>query len=195
MDNALCGGGGQTLTGNALKSVKAAIFMGDPHNRAGLPYNVGTCKAQGVSLLCLPSKSLTNDDISVCRPSSGLPVLSRQHQHHQVVLRLCRPLLLQRQRRQLAPAVRQQVRLPGFGLHQDQGHCLDIWSFRFMKLQCALCTEQRSLYILNITQFHNTKIHVALGVSNALNASRLWRDESVLPVPKCSWSPAFELQV
>lgn len=49
MDNALCGGAGATLTGNALKAVKAAIFMGDPHNRAGLPYNVGTCTAQGVS--------------------------------------------------------------------------------------------------------------------------------------------------
>ncbi|KAF2689774.1 carbohydrate esterase family 5 protein [Lentithecium fluviatile CBS 122367] len=46
-DNALCGGAGATLTGAALAAVKAAIFMGDPHNRAGLPYNVGTCKAQG----------------------------------------------------------------------------------------------------------------------------------------------------
>lgn len=49
MDNALCGGAGATLTGNALNAVKAAIFMGDPHNRAGLPYNVGTCTTQGVS--------------------------------------------------------------------------------------------------------------------------------------------------
>ena len=49
MDNALCGGAGATLTGAALASVKAAIFMGDPHNIRGLPYNVGTCQAQGVS--------------------------------------------------------------------------------------------------------------------------------------------------
>ncbi|KAF3052734.1 carbohydrate esterase [Didymella keratinophila] len=47
MDNAICGGSGSTLTGNALNAVKAAIFMGDPHNRAGLPYNVGTCAAGG----------------------------------------------------------------------------------------------------------------------------------------------------
>jgi len=47
MDNAICGGSGSTLTGNALNAVKAAIFMGDPHNRNGLPYNVGTCQAQG----------------------------------------------------------------------------------------------------------------------------------------------------
>jgi len=49
MDNAMCGGAGATLTGAALDAVKAAIFMGDPHNVAGLAYNVGTCKAQGVS--------------------------------------------------------------------------------------------------------------------------------------------------
>ncbi|KAF2263189.1 cutinase [Lojkania enalia] len=47
MDNALCGGAGATLTGAAMDAVKAAIFMGDPHNRVGLPYNVGTCQAQG----------------------------------------------------------------------------------------------------------------------------------------------------
>ncbi|KAK3290362.1 cutinase [Chaetomium fimeti] len=47
MDNALCGGAGATLTGEPLAAVKAAIFMGDPHNVVGLPYNVGTCQAQG----------------------------------------------------------------------------------------------------------------------------------------------------
>jgi len=52
MDNALCGGSGATLSGNALASVKAAIFMGDPHNVAGLPYNVGTCRNKGVSYSC-----------------------------------------------------------------------------------------------------------------------------------------------
>jgi acetylxylan esterase len=49
MDNAFCGGSGATLTGTALAAVKAAIFMGDPHNVNGLSYNVGTCKAGGVS--------------------------------------------------------------------------------------------------------------------------------------------------
>ncbi|KAJ4368774.1 hypothetical protein N0V83_005856 [Neocucurbitaria cava] len=47
MDNAICGGSGSTLTGAALAAVKAAIFMGDPHNVNGLSYNVGTCKAGG----------------------------------------------------------------------------------------------------------------------------------------------------
>ncbi|KAK4142200.1 Acetylxylan esterase [Dichotomopilus funicola] len=47
VDNALCGGSGSTLTGAALDAVKAAVFMGDPHNNVGLPYNVGTCQAGG----------------------------------------------------------------------------------------------------------------------------------------------------
>lgn len=67
MDNALCGGSGSTLTGNALKAVKAAIFMGDPHNRAGLPYNVGTCAAGGVCI----SQSI--DESCTDRPCSSLP--------------------------------------------------------------------------------------------------------------------------
>jgi acetylxylan esterase len=57
MDNALCGGAGATLTGAALASVKAAIFMGDPHNIRGLPYNVGTCQAQGVSFFAFLTSS------------------------------------------------------------------------------------------------------------------------------------------
>ncbi|QDS71796.1 hypothetical protein FKW77_009429 [Venturia effusa] len=47
MDNAVCGGSGGQLSGAALEAVKAAVFMGDPHNVAGLPYNVGTCKLGG----------------------------------------------------------------------------------------------------------------------------------------------------
>jgi acetylxylan esterase len=57
MDAALCGGGvpnqGVTdtsvrLSSSAVNMVKAAIFMGDPLFRAGLPYDVGTCGAGGV---------------------------------------------------------------------------------------------------------------------------------------------------
>jgi len=55
-DNALCGGGDPNngvsssavpLTAAAVAAVKAAIFMGDPRYIKGLPYNVGTCQAQG----------------------------------------------------------------------------------------------------------------------------------------------------
>ncbi|KAL5357700.1 cutinase-domain-containing protein [Aspergillus floccosus] len=56
MDAALCGGGvpnqGITntavrLSSSAVNMVKAAIFMGEPLFRAGLPYSVGTCSAGG----------------------------------------------------------------------------------------------------------------------------------------------------
>ncbi|KAI0858208.1 cutinase-domain-containing protein [Xylaria cubensis] len=62
VDNAMCGGSGATLTGNALAAVKVAIFMGDPHNIAGLPYNVGTCTAGGFAarpsgFKCSPANS------------------------------------------------------------------------------------------------------------------------------------------
>lgn len=58
MDNALCGGEDSgagisntavPISASAVNMIKAAIFMGDPRYRAGLPYNVGTCSAQGVS--------------------------------------------------------------------------------------------------------------------------------------------------
>jgi hypothetical protein len=71
MDNALCGGAGATLTGNALSAVKAAIFMGDPHNRNGLPYNVGTCKAQGVSIHTIETAATFQTN----KQNSLLPVL------------------------------------------------------------------------------------------------------------------------
>jgi acetylxylan esterase len=52
MDDAFCGGGdnsGGGLSSGSMKMIKAAIFMGDPRHIPGLPYNVGTCKASGVS--------------------------------------------------------------------------------------------------------------------------------------------------
>ncbi|KAK0624321.1 cutinase-domain-containing protein [Immersiella caudata] len=56
MDNAVCGGpdSGSGITSStvpinasALNMVKAAILMGSPRYVRGLPYNVGTCTAQG----------------------------------------------------------------------------------------------------------------------------------------------------
>ncbi|KAL4862659.1 hypothetical protein BDV12DRAFT_178518, partial [Aspergillus spectabilis] len=56
LDATLCGGGvpieGITnatvpLTSSAVDMVRAAIFMGEPLFRAGLPYSVGTCAAGG----------------------------------------------------------------------------------------------------------------------------------------------------
>ncbi|KAL7784153.1 carbohydrate esterase family 5 protein [Trichoderma ceciliae] len=56
MDNALCGGGDPSqgypntavpLSAGSVSAIRAAIFMGDPRYVRGLPYNVGTCAAQG----------------------------------------------------------------------------------------------------------------------------------------------------
>lgn len=51
MDNAVCGGDDNKvgLSDAALKMTKAVILMGDPRHIAGLPYNVGSCQASGVS--------------------------------------------------------------------------------------------------------------------------------------------------
>ncbi|KAF1836879.1 cutinase [Decorospora gaudefroyi] len=86
IDNALCGGSGATINGAALAAVKAAIFMGDPHNRAGLPYNVGTCRAQGFAarpagFTCSPASS----DIiqSYCDSQDPYCCNGNSQQHHQ----------------------------------------------------------------------------------------------------------------
>lgn len=56
-DTVLCGNGDPkqsvSSTGSiAGYNIKAAIFMGDPRYETGAPYNVGTCKAGGVSWNC-----------------------------------------------------------------------------------------------------------------------------------------------
>lgn len=64
MDDALCGGGDPgngvpstavTLSASAVNMVAAAIFMGDPRYIAGLAYEVGTCRAGGVSFSLRPT--------------------------------------------------------------------------------------------------------------------------------------------
>lgn len=58
MDDALCGGGDPDegisntavpLSTSAVNMIAGAIFMGDPRFVAGLSYEVGSCKAGGVS--------------------------------------------------------------------------------------------------------------------------------------------------
>jgi hypothetical protein len=55
---------------------------------------------------------------SVRRPSPRFPVLASQSVHHQVVLRLLGPVLLQRQQPKHAPGLRQRVRLASSRFHQ-----------------------------------------------------------------------------
>lgn len=42
------------LSSAAVSQIKAAIFMGDPRFVSGLSYEVGTCKAGGVSTIFSP---------------------------------------------------------------------------------------------------------------------------------------------
>ena len=58
MDDAFCGGGDSNeglsntaveIQASAVNMIAAAIFMGDPRYIYGLSYEVGTCRAQGVS--------------------------------------------------------------------------------------------------------------------------------------------------
>src|SRR5262249_42632042 len=60
-------------------AVKAAIFMGDPHNIQGLSYNVGTCTAGGVSrdsvvLFCCWSRDAGHGVESECGAICGAEV-------------------------------------------------------------------------------------------------------------------------
>lgn len=59
MDDAICGGGDPNfgvkdtavpLSDDSVKAIKAVILMGDPRHTPGLPFNVGTSTAPGVSL-------------------------------------------------------------------------------------------------------------------------------------------------
>jgi hypothetical protein len=54
-------------------------------------------------------------------------MLARKDLHYPVLLRCCGPILLHWQRRQRSPAVRQQVRLPGSCVHQEQDHRINGW--------------------------------------------------------------------
>ena len=87
MDNAFCGGGDTNIglsdtktpiQESAIKMIKAAIFMGDPRYISGLPYNVGTCTAKGVSNLSVSSNLLQSNYLN----SSLLAQLASPAQLH-----------------------------------------------------------------------------------------------------------------
>lgn len=156
--------------------MKAAIFMGDPHNVAGLPYNVGTCRAGGVSFTADLNGShsqLTTLDRLVCRSPQRLPVQPGKPLDHPVVLRLDRPLLLQRQRRQLAPAVRQQVRTAGSGFHQGApGCCVSANLAGYLIIGCSLYIVHTRILYKETTKMSRTPtclcVHHRLSIANFL---------------------------
>jgi hypothetical protein len=114
MDNAYCGGGDSNeglsdtsipISEAAQKMIAAAILQGDPRHIPGLSYNVGTCQASGVRSQVLAILCFTNYSILVCPPPERIQVPIRGE--HPVVLRLPGSILLQRQRFQCSPTIRQ----------------------------------------------------------------------------------------
>lgn len=100
MDNAFCGGGDSNIglsntavpiSAAALNQIKAVIFMGNPRYRAGLPYNVGTCSAQGVG--AFHTISLYNILIYTVRTKTSWIRLSISKQSKEL-LRRSRSILL-----------------------------------------------------------------------------------------------------
>lgn len=114
-DVALCGGGdpnqGYTntavqLSAGAVGQVKAAILMGAPTYVYGLSYDVGTCKAGGVSHhdahLTLRVDKLTTLTVRCSFGQLQMPICREDPE----LLRRPRPLLLQWERRSHAPRLR-----------------------------------------------------------------------------------------
>jgi hypothetical protein len=106
-DDALCGGGdpnqGISSTAAPISSavgnkVKAIIFMGDPRNIPGGPYSVGTAKNPGVSLLAVDFEILAYQNC-VVRPQTFRLHLLCIREQNPVLLRLFRPILLERKQR------------------------------------------------------------------------------------------------
>ena len=64
----------------------------------------------------------------VRRPAPWIPVRACEPLYHPVVLRRYGSILLQWQRRQLSPTVRQQVRPTGFNLYQGFSRFLRRWT-------------------------------------------------------------------
>ena len=141
--------------------------MGDPHNVAGLPYNVGTCKAGGVSLflgtrqyLGIGSSRISANRTPsiVCCPTFRVQMRSVQRRTHQVVLRRCRSLLLQRHRCQRPPGLRYGIRLAGIGLYQEQAV---VCTFTNLSRSYKLGTSVCEIYDTNVTVFFRVEQEAA----------------------------------
>lgn len=109
MDVALCGGGdpnqGYTdtavqLSPSAVDMVKAAIFMGDPMFRAGLPYDAGTCTAGGVRVFFLTSfvwrLTLIRDSLMHVRLALSVRPLRRSSRTVMLRIRIAAMVMMRR---------------------------------------------------------------------------------------------------
>lgn len=84
MDNAICGGLGETLTSKAVAAVKAAVFLGPTSFSSDLSYSLGTCNGGGASarpagFKCAPAKpsivkSWCDDTDQFCCGGTDIPI-------------------------------------------------------------------------------------------------------------------------
>ncbi len=133
MDDALCGGGdsgegyGNTavpLSASAVTAIKAAIFMGDPRYISGLPYEVGTCLAGGVSSPSFPCQLNSSSLIFFFSPllvrRSTVRIFVPLCEQDSVILRFLGPLLLQWIECGHTPGLRHRVRPGSAHVRQQQ---------------------------------------------------------------------------
>jgi acetylxylan esterase len=142
-DDAICGGGdpNQGISSTAApisaaigNKIKAIIFMGDPRNIPGGPYSVGTAKGPGVSFVhCRLPDFLLTILVSVRPKTFGVHLLCVRKQNP-VLLRLCRPLLLERKRCQRSPRLWSRIRSGCSQVRQQQAFLIyRRWSTRYME--------------------------------------------------------------
>jgi hypothetical protein len=135
MDDAFCGGGDNDeglystaipIQGSAVSMIKATIFMGDPRYIYGLSYEIGTCRAAGVSQcpVLMPFsnffffRGLPLTRYTVCSSLGWLPM--RICCQDPLLLRRHRSILLLRQQRCHPPRLWKRVRTGSFGVREKQ---------------------------------------------------------------------------
>ncbi len=110
MNDAFCGGpDGKSLNASAplvsrdaFRNVAALILMGDPRHVPGSPFNVGNATVGGVSISLGGARSLdqrtqcaNGGGTGVCGPTERVS-MPRLRRSNSAILRLTRPVLLQR---------------------------------------------------------------------------------------------------
>lgn len=111
------------IQSSAINKIAAVILQGDPRYVNGLSYNVGTCRAQGVTHPPFSSISTLLTRHTVRASPVWIP-MQIPRSKHPILLWLHRSILLQWQRCQFAPAIWLQVWPAGVVVRQEQVVCL-----------------------------------------------------------------------
>ncbi len=165
MNDAFCGGpDGKSLNASAplvsedaFKNVAALILMGDPRHVPGSPFNVGNATVGGVSIS--PGGARTLDQrtrcadgggTGVCGPTEGfsMPGLRRSNS---AILRLTRPVLLQRNGSSGASRIWKRVRCGCAKIHLEQAVGLIYRNCGVRSAALGSLSIQRGLVVTNRT--------------------------------------------